>query len=205
MHRQRPHAGKAALRKQVLAQRASLGADERVARTAQVHRALFALPAFQAARGVHCYLSMAGEVDTAPIFKACHAAGKVTFAPFQDQGTGQLGVARWSPGDPVALGALKVPEPARHDPVALEEIDLVLVPGVAFDRKGNRLGHGKGYYDQFLAALRAHFAKNDVLSDATLDFVALAFEFQWLAAVPHEPWDIPMDAIVTEAGVLVPR
>ena len=86
-------------------------------------------------------------------------------------------------------GALGVLEPSPEQRIALtpESFDLVIVPGVAFDRFGGRLGYGKGYYDRFL--------------DQTSAFrLALAFDFQLLETVPTEMHDVPMDGILTENG-----
>jgi 5-formyltetrahydrofolate cyclo-ligase len=100
-------------------------------------------------------------------------------------------------GDPIAdvvAGFRGIPEP-RPDapPVSPQAVDWVLVPGVAFDVAGGRLGYGGGYYDRLLPAMRAGTPR-----------VAAAFEAQIVAHVPRAPHDAGVDAIVTEARTIVP-
>jgi len=198
----RPHPQKAALRRAALARRAAMGPAAQAEASRRIHAVVTELPAFQAARGVHCYLSMAGEVATGPLFETCRALGKTTFAPYQDRPAGRLGWAPWAPGDPVARGPMDVPEPARRLAARPEAIDLVLVPGVAFDRTGTRLGFGKGFYDEFLARLRSRRSTGDAQASAGPIFVALAFGVQMVEWLPRDPWDVAMDAIATEGGAL---
>jgi 5-formyltetrahydrofolate cyclo-ligase len=102
--------------------------------------------------------------------------------------------------DELALGMYKILEPRAElrglpaKQVRPDELDLVMVPGVAFDRSGGRMGHGKGYYDKLLQHARP---------DALL--VALAFECQLFAEIPTAAHDIFMDRIITEADVYAGR
>jgi 5-formyltetrahydrofolate cyclo-ligase len=98
------------------------------------------------------------------------------------------------PAEDVAPGYRGIPEPRRHcAAVAIESIDWILVPGVAFDAHGRRIGYGGGYYDRLLPML-----------PATALRIAGAFEAQLVDRVPTAPHDLPLDAIVTEARVIVP-
>mgnify|MGYP001770361598 CR=1 FL=1 len=81
--------------------------------------------------------------------------------------------------------------PTTGTPVPFEDIDLVIVPGLGFDRKGNRLGRGGAYYDRFLSSPGMRAEK-----------WAVAFSEQILDAIPHEEKDVPMNAIVTDTGIL---
>ena len=96
----------------------------------------------------------------------------------------------------LAAGAFEILEPLpvlrqlESRRVSPGEVDVAIVPGVAFDRQGNRLGHGAGYYDRLLAELP---------SSAYL--ISVAYECQMLEAIPHEPHDIGMDQVVTESDV----
>ena len=94
---------------------------------------------------------------------------------------------------PLVPGAFGVLEPAGGEPLPPEALDAVVVPALAFDRRGFRLGQGKGYYDRFLKRLA-----RDAL---TVGFVPEALV---LDELPTDPWDVPVRAIVTEAGVLEP-
>ena len=86
------------------------------------------------------------------------------------------------------------PDPLLCKPLDPSLIDLIIVPGVAFDSMGGRIGYGKGYYDRFLPQLRADVPK-----------LGLAYDFQVLPRVPQDEFDIRMDAIVTEKGILTMR
>lgn len=98
--------------------------------------------------------------------------------------------------DELAPGTLGILEPRRDlrgrdgKRIALGEVDLVVVPGVAFDRRGGRLGHGRGYYDRLLAQAGPDIA-----------LVGLAYECQLFPEIPTQPHDVPMDNVVTEAAV----
>lgn len=90
------------------------------------------------------------------------------------------------------LGAFHIEEPVGEDTVNPEEIELVVVPAVAYDRKGNRLGRGKGFYDRLLAETRA-------------TKIGVAYEFQMLDEIPAEPHDVRMDMVITQSGTFIFR
>lgn len=190
----------------MLARREALGEPARQAASRRIAEQVLELPEFRAARGVHCFLSLPGEVDTAPIFAACVAAGKATFVPVQIEAERSLACVAWSPGDPTVAGPFGVREPAPDRRVRADAaaIDLVLAPGSAFDRTGNRLGYGMGYYDGFLKSLAdrqgtAGWSAPGLIARPAV--VALAFAVQIVDAVPAEPWDIRVPIILTEEGV----
>ncbi len=90
----------------------------------------------------------------------------------------------------VETGAWGIPEPKPLIPAKLDEIDLMVMPGAAFDEQGNRLGYGAGFYDRLLSAFEG-------------TTVALAFEAQILSKVPSDPHDAPVKKIVTEKRVII--
>jgi 5-formyltetrahydrofolate cyclo-ligase len=93
-------------------------------------------------------------------------------------------------GDPVKPSSFGALEPAAGEPVGPEEIDVVVVPGLAFDRRGHRVGYGGGFYDRFLGRLRP-----DALT------VGICFSVQVVDEVPHGRGDRPVDLVVTEQGL----
>jgi 5-formyltetrahydrofolate cyclo-ligase len=211
-HEPSPHPDKRPLRREVRARLRALDPEARRRESAAIQARLFALEAFRRARGVHCFLSLAEEVETGPILERCRAEGKLVLVPYQLPEAGRLGVARWSPGMPLAAGPLGVREPVRPRgaadeagaPADWEAIDLVIVPGLAFDREGGRLGHGKGYYDRFLAELAARRGWPERAEDAAgLRRVAPTLSVQLLPRVPCDAWDIRMDALVTADETLL--
>lgn len=200
-----PAAAKAVLRRETLARLKAMSEVDRRDASARIQEALFRLPAFRNARGVHCFFNLPIEVRTAPIFQACAERGIPTYVPVQIPAENRLGVARWSPGDSLAPGPLNIPEPPPEGREWVRDwsaIDLVVVPGVAFDRRGGRLGHGKGYYDRFLAELSQAKERNRSPGGSSrgVEFVAAAFQAQLVPQVPMEDRDVPVHWVLTESG-----
>ena len=176
------------------AEAARLGLGDAAQRSAAICERLLRLPEYAAAHTLMLYLNMPHEVHTEGIRGAAQREGKRLAAPyvaghelhlFEFFGDDELTPGVWGIREPSA--ALRR-QPARAiDPA---EIDLVIAPGVAFDRRGGRLGHGKGYYDRFLQRARA---------SATI--VGVAFECQLFDAVPMAAHDAFMDYVITERGV----
>ena len=155
-------------------------------------------PVFVAARHVHCFLSMPEELATGPIFDLCRELGKHTSVPVMLKDERRLGYVSWSSGQPLQKVAFGVMEPPRENwRTDLAALDLVLVPGLAFDAQGGRLGYGKAYYDGFLAELRAKQGKGNRAS-----FVGLLTTVQLVERIPVDSWDIAMDWLITEDGCL---
>ena len=146
-----------------------------------------ALPAFAVCRALLAYEPFGAEVDPTAVCRDAHRIGKPVYVPAVDA------EPRWSAWSPDALQP-RAALPASSLPDAIPV--LVLVPGVAFDPSGTRLGRGLGFYDRALAGLRA---ERPVIA------VGLAFEAQVVAELPTDSWDQPVDLIVTEAQVLAAR
>ena len=154
-----------------------------------------ALPEYTAAKTVLFYLDVRAEVRTRHSLPAALTSGKTIIVPWCND-AGELELFRLEDMSELAVGMYKILEPKpelrtlaeKH--VRARDLDLVMVPGVAFDRRGGRMGHGKGYYDKLLQHARP---------DAPL--VALAFECQLFPEIPVAPHDIFMDRIITEAAV----
>jgi 5-formyltetrahydrofolate cyclo-ligase len=153
-----------------------------------------ALPEYQAARVVMYYVDVRSEVRTRHYLPEALQHDKKIIVPYCVNG--ELELFHLTSMDELALGMYKILEPKaelRSLPekrCTPEELDLVMVPGVAFDRTGARMGHGKGYYDKLLQYARP---------DAAL--VALAFECQLFPHIPTQAHDIFMDRIITEKTV----
>jgi 5-formyltetrahydrofolate cyclo-ligase len=190
-----PGAGgaKVTLREALLAARRSLAPEDRLDRSRSIASRLAQLPVFGRARTLGLYAAMGAEVDTGELARLAAAAGKRVAFPRIVSPERALAYAACAPDAlvPGPAGTREPPPDAPHVPLA--ELDLVVVPGVAFDGRGGRLGRGRGHYDATLAALPPHAAR-----------VGVAFELQIIADVPAEPHDAPLDAVVTEARVLFP-
>lgn len=180
---------KAALRRELLARRDAVPQREEKSRA--VGDGVLALPAYQKARQVLLYLSKGSEVDTWEVFARAVAEGKEVYAPRCLDGEGTMGFFQVTSPQELLQGrfGLWEPDPRRCAPWRRREGALCLVPGIAFDRQGYRLGYGKGYYDRFLAGFSG--------TAAGLCFRELALE-----RLPRGPQDRRVDVLVTEAGVL---
>lgn len=183
---------KQAIRQQALGLRRAQTDKQAVSQ--QIIDRLHLLQAYQAATVVMYYVDVRDEVRTRQTLPAALSAGKQIVVPYCVEG--QLQLFHLESIDELEAGAYKILEPRgllrdRADKrLAAEQLDLVIVPGVAFDRNGGRIGHGKGYYDKLLR----HVRRQTML-------VGLAYECQIVAEVPLEQHDIGMDFVVTEAAV----
>ena len=154
-----------------------------------------ALPEHVRAKTVMYYIDVRSEVRTRHALPDALAQGKKIVVPWCNA-QGELELFHLENMDELAVGMYKILEPKQElrslptKQVRAEELDLVMVPGVAFDRTGARMGHGKGYYDKLLQHARL---------DAPL--VALAFECQLFPEIPTAAHDIFMDLIITERAI----
>jgi 5-formyltetrahydrofolate cyclo-ligase len=132
------------------------------------------------------FLSTSREIDTTPLLEAALTGGKKTFAPAIADG--RLNFYRvLSAAGPWKAGPLGIREPGRAEALRTEDFPaLIIVPGLAFDRAGGRLGYGKAYYDRFFAGQTGPCFKIGLCTDA-----------QILPRIPADPWDVPMDALCT--------
>jgi len=160
----------------------------------RIWRRLADLPRYVDARTVMSYVHVRSEVRTQDFLRAALARGRRIVVPYCVGG--DLGLFLLADMDELSPGTIGIPEPRaelRGRPekrVDAAELDLVVVPGVAFDRRGARLGYGRGYFDKLLARVRP-----DTL------LVGLAFECQVFPAIPVEPHDVCMDLVITEENV----
>lgn len=182
---------KQVLREASLAARRSLSAAERSSRSHLIAERAIALQAFARARTVALYVAMGAEVDPADIARAALRDGKVLAYPRTDERQRRLTFATCSAGEFVD-GAYRSREPpSTAADIPLSAIDLIVVPGVAFDPRCRRLGRGRGHYDATLGSLSPAAVR-----------VGLGFEVQLVPEVPQEPHDVPLDVVVTESRVL---
>ena len=152
------------------------------------------LPEYQRANTVLFYIDVRSEVRTRNDLTNALEGGKKIIVPYCLDG--ELELFHLETNDELAIGMYKILEPKNElrtvasKQVDVKEIDLIIVPGVAFDRRGGRTGHGKGYYDKLLEHAR---------TDTPL--VALAFECQMFDEIPMQDHDVFMDKVVTEKAV----
>ena len=176
-------------RAHAIAARDALPEAVRAEASRRIAEGLTALASFTAARTVLVTLPFRSEWDARHVVRRALAAGKAVASPRVDAAARMLTLHRVVDLErDVAPGYRGIPEPLAHcAPVAFAEVDWVLIPGVAFDASGRRLGYGGGYYDRLLP-----------LFDRAAARVAGAFDLQIVAQVPHGPHDLAVDCIVTE-------
>jgi len=184
---------KRGVRERALAARDSLPPAVRAAASAAIAERIVALPSFAAAHTLLVTLPFRTEWDSRLVATYALAAGKIVASPRVDPAARMLTLHRVTDlARDVAPGYRDIPEPRAHCPILVAgAIDWVLVPGVAFDVGGRRLGYGGGYYDRLLP----------LVSPAT-PRVAGAFDAQLVDAVPYGPHDLVVDWIITETRVL---
>lgn len=145
-------------------------------------RQFFATEYYQNAKTIYGYMPYNQEVRTVPILEQALRDGKKVAVPKVNGDTMRFiyleDLTQVSPSD------MGIPEPISDEPVASDETALVLMPGLAFDKNGNRMGYGGGYYDKFLALEPDH------------PTVALCYSFQMVDAIPTEDYDIPVDLVL---------
>ncbi len=179
---------KSDIRREIRGQRRQLDSAWVLQTSQLIQQFVLGLPEWTAARQVFCYLAVSAEVQTDKLLDACRQTGKLIWVPAWRAETGRYECARFDTGNALIQGRNRIPEPDQPiwaDPLIC---DLVIVPGLAFDLQGGRIGHGAGYYDRLLA--------RPVLSRALK--IGLAFAFQLRDAVPVAAHDAAMDMIVTE-------
>lgn len=137
------------------------------------------------------YWPLPGELDPRPLMEALAARGAALALPVVVAPDAPLAFRGWSPGDRLESGPHGTAHPTPAAPLLVPT--LLLVPLLAFDAKGFRLGFGGGYYDRTLAALRR---------GGGVVAVGLAFAAQQSPALPSDPWDQPLDMVFTEEGLL---
>lgn len=190
---------KAALRKTMRAARRAMSGEDVRARSGAAQRHVLTTEQWKSASSVALYIAIRNETETSLLLETAWAAGKQVLLPYMEPGV--PGIMRLLPcerGRKLTVNGYGIPEPSPEACPRPEESewipDCAVVPGVAFDRAGRRLGNGGGYYDRLLA-------KESMRNVARVGF---GYAFQVVAALPVEEWDIPMHAVATEEGVLWP-
>jgi 5-formyltetrahydrofolate cyclo-ligase len=178
--------------------RRALSAEERRLAALAVARRLTVWPAFADAPRIAGYWACDGELDPMPALEQVWAANRQVYLPVLAEGS-LLYFAPYRPGAPLRRNRFKIPEPevATTEWLRPSQLDLVLAPLVAFDSTGTRLGMGGGFYDRSFAFLREK--KPDQYQRPCL--LGLAYEFQKVATLVRQSWDIPLDAVMTEAAL----
>ena len=173
---------KAALRRQIRERKRAMTEAQIDAASARLGVLFANCPQYRQAKTVYGYLPYNQEVRTVPMLEQALRDGKRVAVPKVYGDT--MRFIYLSDLTQVAKGYAGIPEPIADEPVADDPDALVLMPGLAFTRQGDRMGYGGGFYDKFLAAEPAH------------PTVALCYDFQIVEALPTEEYDIPVDLVL---------
>ena len=182
---------KARLRAEMRLRRAQLSPATVAEAGEAVARRLEELPAIAEARRVAAYRAVRGEI---PLDGLLDGPRREVFTVPRVVGD-DLEFVAWCEGQPFAPGSFGIPEPGDGEVVALADHDAVLVPLTAFDGRCHRLGQGGGFYDRALESL-PYGGPRPVA-------IGVAYSFQQVADVPQDRWDVPLEAVATDAGIVI--
>jgi 5-formyltetrahydrofolate cyclo-ligase len=190
-----------AARRRLRGLRLALETRARAAAQRAIRARLERLGLFRRGARVALYLPMPGEVDLRPCLDTALRWGTLVYVPrILSRRNRRMVFAPWAPAARARKNFFGIAEPlSAAGARSVVGIDVVILPVVGFDRRGNRLGMGAGYYDRALSRRR------DVMRPWRRPrLVGVAFACQELPAIPVSPWDVPLDLVVTERGVIVP-
>ncbi len=164
-------------------------AELRATKSAAIAEKLFKEARFQSAKTILFFAATEREVDTHPMIERALKTGKKVVLPFSRMDTIELELYEIKSFEGLKRSAYGIlePVPGVHTKVETSSIDFVVIPGVAFDRAGNRLGNGKGFYDRFLEKISPNVPR-----------VAIGFSFQMVDQIPAESWDIRVEKVLTD-------
>lgn len=186
------HRVKQEFRRRMKNLRAALPREARAARSQAAAERVLALEAFRQANTVLSFVAVRAEIDPTGVVQAAREAGKRMALPRVDFDQMELRVHAWRADDSLEVGGYGIPEPAASAPeVDAGEVDLVLVPALAVDAEGYRIGYGQGFYDRLLPTLPNALR------------CALAYDFQLLGEVPRTAGDEPVHVIATDSRVMM--
>ena len=187
---------KKAIRKRMLNVRQQMNKEKVERLSKDIKLKLVKLPIYQKSKTIMLYLSFGNEVDSYELIKACLESGKRVVVPFCVKKDMKI--------IPTEIKNLDIPlrthdmgymeiEEELVDPVSTDEIDLIILPGIAFDKKCYRIGFGAGYYDRFLGELNFN-----------VPTIGVAYDFQIIESfLEMESHDVPLDYVITESRIVI--
>jgi len=184
---------KSALRHELKKRLVQMSREDRVAKSKQICGWVINSDIFQSASVVMMFLSLPHEVDTTPLILSAWQQGKTVAVPkISWEQRHMIPVEITSLETGLKTESMGLRTPTNGVPVPFDEIDLVITPGLGFDKNGNRLGRGGAFYDNFFKHKKITAAR-----------WAVAFSQQVCDEIPHDDSDIPIDAVVTENEIII--
>lgn len=177
------------LRLEMKAARRALTAEQIKRKSENIIESFANLEEYKNANILSIYMSAFKEPDTSVLINQSLKSGKRVAVPISHTDTRTITLAYFSDNTQIKQGAYGISEPQHIITSDKDDVDIIIVPGLAFDKKGNRLGFGMGYYDTLLAEMSALK-------------VGFCYDFQLLDEIPVQEHDIPMDIVITETTVI---
>jgi len=176
------------LRKELMKKRKSLSDVDISRKSSQIEERLFEMNEYKESQRILFYVSYDNEVYTHNMIKKSMSEEKNVVVPVSNKENRTLILSKLDKWENLETGSYNILEPKKGciEKISLDRIDLIIVPGVGFDKQGHRIGHGMGYYDKLLKNSR----------DAS--HIGLAFELQLVDKIPTEKHDVPVEKIITE-------
>ena len=183
---------KSTIRASILSKRNAMQPSDITCKSTLIQKRFIELDELQRAHMILFYVSYGSEVATHEMIQTCLATGKKVVVPCTDVKNKTLSLSELRQWDDLCVGAYHIQEPRMECrcEVALDAVDLIIVPGIAFDRAGHRIGHGMGYYDRLLS------------ENVKATKIGLAFELQLVDTIPTEHHDVSVDMIITEKRII---
>jgi 5-formyltetrahydrofolate cyclo-ligase len=179
------------IRREILTKRSTQMGDRKLPKDEAIKKRLMELPEYKNAKIILFYVSVRGEVKTSEMISESLSHGKKILVPVADVKHRKLMISEIHDLNELSPGAFGIPEPKHPHEFPIEKIDLVIVPGIAFDSLGNRVGYGTGFYDRFLKKIKKG-----------VPFIALGYDFQLVHKIPANRMDVKVHKIVTEKGII---
>lgn len=171
-------------RRVVLRKRNRLSKEEIAEKSKIIKEKLFNSEEYKKAKTIMFYVSFGSEVSTIDMIKESLKNNKIVCVPVVKEKSMIPSIIKGIK-ELNKKNIYKIPEPSRINKIKKEDIDLIIVPGVAFDKQSRRIGYGKGYYDKFLKDFKGKT-------------IGLAFKLQILEIIPKDEWDIKLDKVISE-------
>jgi len=182
------------IRKEILKKRISLSTEDRINKSIEIFKKLESINIYNYSEIIMFYVATMSEVQTENMIKESLIKGKKIVIPIMESDTGNLVPSLLLDYDNEleknSQGILESKKAFRRL-FSAEKLEVIIIPGIAFDASGNRLGRGKGYYDRFLTRINPSVLK-----------IALAYEIQMVDHIPHDKNDIPVNMIITEQRII---
>ncbi len=189
------------IRQQMRNQRSALSPQQSLDATRRLEKRMANSHLFRTSGHIACYIANDNELNIAPLIQRIWLSNKRCYLPVLDTiHKHRLWFAPYRPDSKMYLNRFGIPEPVckKNELIRAKSLDLILMPLVAFDAAGNRLGMGGGFYDRSLAFLlqrRCWFKPR---------LCGVAYHFQRVHRLPNQPWDVPLHAIVTDDALYTP-